>query len=182
MSSSRYNWSSNATACMSSFFNHEQNTFSSKLCHISWIIIAHEPMGFSLRNKYFYAKWFMRSLPFIMIYEIQFIIQCISHTPINKNDSFLRCLLNGMINKYKLCILSWSWLNIWFEPMRWPVLGHVTSINSATTTCQPRPANHDLCASLAFELIRKRFLMPQYASKWRDYKVFDMETHIFLTF
>ena len=25
------------------------------------------------------------------------------------------------------------------------VLGHVTGINSATTTCQPRPANHDLC-------------------------------------
>ena len=61
-------------------------------------------------------------------------------------------------------------------------LGHVTGINSATTTCQPRPANHDLCVSLAFELIRKRSLMPQYASKWRDYKVFDMETHILLTF
>ena len=56
--------------------------------------------------------------------------------------------------------------------MRWPVLGHVTGINSATTTCQPRPANHDLCVSLAVELIRKRSLMPQYASKWRDYKVF----------
>ena len=42
-------------------------------------------------------------------------------------------------------ILSWSWLDIWFEPMGWLVLGHVTGINSATTTCQPRPANHDLC-------------------------------------
>ena len=42
-------------------------------------------------------------------------------------------------------MLSWSWLNIWFEPMRWLVSGHVTGINSATTTCQPRPANHDLC-------------------------------------
>ena len=45
----------------------------------------------------------------------------------------------------KCVILSWSWLNIWFEPMRWLVLGHVTGINSATTTCQPWPANHDLC-------------------------------------
>ena len=27
--------------------------------------------------------------------------------------------------------------------MRWLVLGHVTGINSATTTCQPQPANHD---------------------------------------
>ena len=46
---------------------------------------------------------------------------------------------------YKKKILSWSWLNIWFEPMRWLVSGHVTGINTATTTCQPRPANHDLC-------------------------------------
>ena len=60
-------------------------------------------------------------------------------------------------------ILSWSWLNIWFEPMRWFVLGHVTGINSATTTCQPRPANHDLCVSLAFEPIKKSSLRPQYA-------------------
>ena len=44
-----------------------------------------------------------------------------------------------------LSILSWSWLNIWFKPMKWLVLGHVTGISSATTTCQPRPANHDLC-------------------------------------
>ena len=34
-------------------------------------------------------------------------------------------------------------------------LGHVVGINSATTTCQPRPANQDLGISLAFELIKK---------------------------
>ena len=66
--------------------------------------------------------------------------------------------------------------------MSWLVLGHVTGINSATTTCQPRPANHDLCVSLAFELIKKRSLIPQYASKWNDLEVIDMETHILLTF
>ena len=101
---------------------------------------------------------------------------------------FFRCdilTLRQLYDSLPKCqwrILSWSWLNIWFEPMRWPVLGHVTGINSATTTCQPRPANHDPCVSLAFEIIRKRSLMLQYASKWRDYKVFDMETHILLTF
>ena len=51
-------------------------------------------------------------------------------------------------------ILSWSWLNIWFEPMGWLVLGHVTGINSATTTCQPWHANQDLCVFLAFKLIK----------------------------
>ena len=39
--------------------------------------------------------------------------------------------------------------------MGWLVLGHVTGINSATTTCQPGPANHDLCVPLAFELDKK---------------------------
>ena len=60
-------------------------------------------------------------------------------------------------------ILSLSWLNIWFEPMRWLVLCHVIGINSATTTCKPRPVNRDLCVSLAFEQIKKRTLMPRYA-------------------
>ena len=55
--------------------------------------------------------------------------------------------------------------------MSWCVLFHVTGINSATTTCQPRPANHDLCVSLAFEPIKNKSLMPQYASKWKDYKM-----------
>ena len=54
----------------------------------------------------------------------------------------------------------------------WPVL-----------ILQPRPVNHDqlttTCASLAFELIKERSSMPQYASKWRDKKVIDMETHFF---
>ena len=40
--------------------------------------------------------------------------------------------------------------------MRWLVWGHVTGISSATTTCQLRPANHDLCVSLAFELMKER--------------------------
>ena len=56
-------------------------------------------------------------------------------------------------------ILSWSWLNIWFEPIRWFVLGHVTGINSATTTCQPRPANHDMCF-LTFWTNQREPLMP----------------------
>ena len=71
-------------------------------------------------------------------------------------------------------------LNIWFEPMRWFVLGHVTGIDSTTMTCQPRIANHDLCGFLAFEPIKKIYLMPQYASKWEHSKVIDMETHFFL--
>ena len=41
---------------------------------------------------------------------------------------------------------------IWSNEMA--CLGYVTGINSATTTCQPRPANHDLSISLAFELIK----------------------------
>ena len=40
-----------------------------------------------------------------------------------------------------------------------------------TTTCQPRPADHDLCVSLAFELIKNISLMPQYASKWKIRKL-----------
>ena len=96
--------------------------------------------------------------------------------------SWLPCRTPRFLTRKIFNILSWSWLIIWFQPMGWPVLGHVTGINSATTTCQSRPANHDLCVSLAFELIRKRSLMTQYATKWRDYKVFDMETHILLTF
>ena len=65
-------------------------------------------------------------------------------------------------------ILPWSWLDIWFETMRWLVLGHVTCINSATETCQPPPANYNLFVSLAFELIKMKSLMTQYASKWKD--------------
>ena len=38
----------------------------------------------------------------------------------------------------------------------------MTGINSATTTCQLRPANHDMCVSLAFKLIK------------RDLKCFNM--------
>ena len=61
--------------------------------------------------------------------------------------------------------------------MRWLVLDHVTGISSATTTCQPRPANHDLCVSLAFELIKNRSSMPQNVSKLKDWEVIIMETH-----
>ena len=42
----------------------------------------------------------------------------------------------------------------WFEPVGWFLLGHVNGINFASTTCQPRPANHDLWVSLGFEVIK----------------------------
>ena len=58
---------------------------------------------------------------------------------------------------------------IWANQMAW--LGHVTGTNSATTTYQPRPANRDRSVSLAFELIKKRALMPQYASKEEIWKL-----------
>ena len=48
---------------------------------------------------------------------------------------------------------------------RWLVFGHVTGINSATTTCQPRPANHDLCVSLAFKPIKKSVVVT-FGSLW----------------
>ena len=89
------------------------------------------------------------------------------------------CKMVSILSHPQYIILSWSWLNIWFEPMRWLVLGHVTGISSATTTCQPRPAKHNLCVSLAFELIKNRSLMPKNVSELKDQKVIDMETHFF---
>ena len=44
-------------------------------------------------------------------------------------------------------ILSWRWLDIWFQPMGWLFSAHLMSINSAIMTCQPQPASHDLCIS-----------------------------------
>ena len=62
-------------------------------------------------------------------------------------------------NMYWWAIVTSSWLHNCFEPTRWLVLGHVTGINSAITTNQPQPANHDLGASLAFELIKKKYFI-----------------------
>ena len=76
-------------------------------------------------------------------------------------------------------ILSWPWLDIWVGPMRWLILGIVTGINSATMTCHLRPAKHAMSVSLAFELIKKRSSMPKYISKWKRWKVIDMETHFY---
>ena len=40
-------------------------------------------------------------------------------------------VVRNQYSRLLFTILSWWWLNIWYEPMRWPLLGLVTCINSA---------------------------------------------------
>ena len=82
--------------------------------------------------------------------------------------------IHGFYALYR--ILSWSWLNIWFEPMRWFVLDHVTGISSATTTCQPRSAKHDLCVSLAFEIIKNCIKIKILESYWYGNSFFNFHS------
>ena len=168
------------------FFVHNTKPESCiKLSHNTclWVVPSHfQPIKMSNRSvstmlsKYsiFFAGnvWFCFKIPFHHVHKICNPCPTVTIvTPsllIGHSNSFVNSvtMIKFIIWPYYTFYHGHGWifdLNQWdgLFGVMWPAL-----------ILQPRPLNYDLltttCVSLAFELIKTRSLMPQYASEWRD--------------